>query len=136
MHRFGTIIESGKSSLYGKAKSRRKVLIWISPPLQKKSCRPRPLQGLQPRPALPPSGKASSDKALGHGLETGGALIRGGNWNNGTNSGLFTMNLNNDPTNANTNIGFRCVFRPSRLNDLTVSEIYGSWTWITEKLRQ
>ena len=46
---------------------------------------------------------------------SGGALPRGGNWNNGTNSGVFTANLNNDPSNTNTNIGFRCVFRPPSL---------------------
>lgn len=34
-------------------------------------------------------------------------FIRGGNWNNGTNAGAFTLNLNNAPTNTNTNIGFR-----------------------------
>jgi len=43
----------------------------------------------------------------------GGAAIRGGNWNNGANAGAFTLNLNNAATNTNTNIGFRCVFRPS-----------------------
>ena len=41
---------------------------------------------------------------------TGGAALRGGNWNNGTNDGAFTLNLNNAPSNTNTNIGFRCVF--------------------------
>jgi hypothetical protein len=39
---------------------------------------------------------------------SGGAALRGGNWNNGTNAGAFTLNLNNDPSNTNTNIGFRC----------------------------
>ena len=39
-----------------------------------------------------------------------GAVLRGGNWNNNTNSGVFTANLNNGPLNSNTNIGFRCVF--------------------------
>jgi formylglycine-generating enzyme required for sulfatase activity len=38
-----------------------------------------------------------------------GALIRGGNWNNGTNAGVFAVNGNNDPSNANNNIGFRCA---------------------------
>ncbi len=33
--------------------------------------------------------------------------IRGGNWNNGANAGLFNLNLNNVRSNANTNIGFR-----------------------------
>jgi len=38
-----------------------------------------------------------------------GAILRGGNWNNGVNTGVFTTNLNNGPTNTNTNVGFRCV---------------------------
>ena len=33
--------------------------------------------------------------------------IRGGNRNNGGNAGLAALNLNNERTNANTNIGFR-----------------------------
>lgn len=33
--------------------------------------------------------------------------IRGGNWNNGANAGLFALNLNNPRSNVNTNIGFR-----------------------------
>ena len=36
------------------------------------------------------------------------AVKRGGNWNNGANAGLFYANLNNAPSNSNTNIGFRC----------------------------
>ena len=36
------------------------------------------------------------------------AFIRGGNWDNGTNAGAFALNLNNSPTDTNTNIGFRC----------------------------
>ena len=34
-------------------------------------------------------------------------FLRGGNWDNGTNAGAFTLNLNNAPTNTNNNIGFR-----------------------------
>jgi RNA-directed DNA polymerase len=34
-------------------------------------------------------------------------FIRGGNWNNGGNAGVLTLNLNNAPSNTNTNIGFR-----------------------------
>lgn len=37
------------------------------------------------------------------------AFKRGGNWNNGANAGAFTLNLNNIPSNTNTNIGFRCA---------------------------
>ena len=36
------------------------------------------------------------------------AVQRGGNWNNGANAGPFCANLNNNPTNTNNNIGFRC----------------------------
>lgn len=33
--------------------------------------------------------------------------LRGGNWNNGSNAGLASLNLNNPRSNANSNIGFR-----------------------------
>ena len=33
--------------------------------------------------------------------------LRGGNYNNGAGCGLFALNLNNNRTNANGNIGFR-----------------------------
>lgn len=33
--------------------------------------------------------------------------LRGGNWNNGANAGLGALNLNNERTYANSNIGFR-----------------------------
>ena len=36
-------------------------------------------------------------------------FIRGGNWNNGSDDGAFTLNLNNTPSNTNNNIGFRCA---------------------------
>ena len=35
------------------------------------------------------------------------APLRGGNWNNGAHSGLGALNLNNAPSNRNSNIGFR-----------------------------
>ncbi len=38
----------------------------------------------------------------------GRAVNRGGNWDNTANAGPFNANLNNDPTNTNNNIGFRC----------------------------
>lgn len=38
-------------------------------------------------------------------------LIRGGNWNNGGNAGVFNSNLNNPRSNANGNIGGRSAFR-------------------------
>ena len=33
--------------------------------------------------------------------------ICGGRWNNGTNAGVFNVNLNNPRSNVNWNIGFR-----------------------------
>ena len=33
--------------------------------------------------------------------------IAGGNWNNGTNAGVWTLNLNNVRGNSNNNVGFR-----------------------------
>ena len=33
--------------------------------------------------------------------------IAGSNWNNGANTGVWTLNLNNNRTNSNNNIGFR-----------------------------
>ena len=50
-------------------------------------------------------------------------MYRGGNWNNGSNAGVFYLNGNNSRSNANTNIGFRAALalfvyflrpRPSR----------------------
>ena len=35
------------------------------------------------------------------------APLRGGNWNNGANSGLGALDLNNAPSNRNSNVGFR-----------------------------
>ena len=35
-------------------------------------------------------------------------MIRGGNWDNGANAGVFAFNANNGPSNVNNNVGFRC----------------------------
>lgn len=37
------------------------------------------------------------------------AAIRGGNFNNEANAGVFALNLNNAPSNSNYNIGFRAA---------------------------
>ena len=34
-------------------------------------------------------------------------VYRGGNWTNGVNNGVFSLNANNDRSNSNTNIGGR-----------------------------
>jgi len=38
-----------------------------------------------------------------------GAMVRGGNFNNGTKAGPLAVNGNNQPSNSNNNIGFRCA---------------------------
>ena len=52
-----------------------------------------------------PERRCRWNRGLGH----TGALLRGGNFNNGTNAGPLTVNGNNEPSNANNNIGFRCA---------------------------
>ena len=42
------------------------------------------------------------------------AALRGGNWNNGTADGVFSLNLDNAPSGWNDNIGSRCVVPSSR----------------------
>lgn len=62
----------------------------------------------------------------------GSAAIRGGNWNNTTNDGPFTLNLNNAPSNVNTNIGFRCAsihFKPAPEQNRFVTAERSSHTW-------
>ena len=61
---------------------------------------------------------ALCDVRRGTGSKSAGPLaaaIRGGNWNNAGNAGVFSLNLNNAPSNTNTNIGFRAAssFCPS-----------------------
>ncbi|MBP8017074.1 hypothetical protein KAZ01_03640 [Candidatus Gracilibacteria bacterium] len=36
-------------------------------------------------------------------------FIRGANWNNTSNAGVFTLNLNGNAGNTNNNVGFRCA---------------------------
>ena len=43
---------------------------------------------------------------------SGGAALRGGNWNDGPSAGAFSLNLRNAPTDSYTDVGFRCVYRP------------------------
>ena len=40
--------------------------------------------------------------------------ISGGNWNNSSNAGVWTLNLNNVRTNSNNNVGFRADSMPRR----------------------
>jgi hypothetical protein len=51
-------------------------------------------------------------------------FIRGGNWNNTTNAGVFSLNLNNDASNANTNIGFRSGFTEYSIIVLYMAKSY------------
>ena len=52
--------------------------------------------------------------------------LRGGNWTNGTNAGVFALNLNNAPSNYNVNIGFRCSkwWRPMLLDGIQQPVLY------------
>ncbi len=43
---------------------------------------------------------------------SGGAALRGGGWFAGSRAGAFTLNLNSSTSDTNTNVGFRCVYRP------------------------
>lgn len=43
---------------------------------------------------------------------------RGGNWNNGSRAGLFNLNLNNELSNANNNLGFRSAFGNSQMRNI------------------
>lgn len=71
-----------------------------------------------------PEGKASWDRswnnAKGIGVfsggsnSTGGALIRGGGWYFGQNTGLFSASLKYESSLQNPNLGFRCAYvKPS-----------------------
>ena len=42
---------------------------------------------------------------------SGGALLRGADWDNDTGSGVFAADLNVASTNSDTDIGLRCAFR-------------------------
>jgi len=44
----------------------------------------------------------------------------GGNWNNGSNAGLWNLNCNNDASNSNTNIGARLAKEIIILQEVTV----------------
>lgn len=70
-------------------------------------------------------------------------FIRGGNWNNGSNAGVLTLNLNNAPSNSNTNIGFRVsrykLNGPIQQNIITllpVPNLYDSFASLVLNTRQ
>lgn len=41
-------------------------------------------------------------------------VISGGNWNNGSNAGVWALNLNNVRGNSNNNVGFRADSMPCK----------------------
>lgn len=49
--------------------------------------------------------------AVNRGVRYNDVPIRGGNWNNAANAGVFALNLHNARSNANTNIGARPALR-------------------------
>jgi hypothetical protein len=50
--------------------------------------------------------------------------LRGGNWNNGANAGLGSLNLNNARSNVNSNIGFRPALPLRQKRALTGACVY------------
>jgi formylglycine-generating enzyme required for sulfatase activity len=62
---------------------------------------------------LPSDSTFNADQGMGkyYAGTSGGAAIRGGRWNRGTNAGAFALALNHSSSYSYTNIGFRCVFR-------------------------
>jgi hypothetical protein len=41
--------------------------------------------------------------------QAGRGCMRGGNWNNDSNAGVWNLNLNNARSNSNDNVGFRPI---------------------------
>jgi hypothetical protein len=52
------------------------------------------------------------------------AVQSGGNWNNGSNAGVWTTNLNNYRSNSNNNVGFRSDCRSP--SDSNASNVRGN----------
>lgn len=56
-------------------------------------------------------------------------VISGGNWNNGSNAGVWYANLNNNRTNSNNNVGFRsdCMPRMPQGNGGVEGDVFRPW---------
>ncbi|MBZ4669405.1 MAG: hypothetical protein JG775_2558 [Defluviitaleaceae bacterium] len=50
------------------------------------------------------------------------SALRGGNFTNGGSAGVFALNLNNERTNSNNNVGFRSAL-------LSQSDVVYSWVY-------
>ena len=58
-------------------------------------------------------------KTKGQDIDMQTCLV-GGNWNNGSIAGAFTLNLNNNRSNSNNNVGGRdCIANPEISSDNT-----------------
>ncbi len=53
-------------------------------------------------------------------------VISGGNWNNGSNAGVWTLNLNNVRGNSNNNVGFRADSLPGKPHAANAARQRGS----------
>lgn len=53
-------------------------------------------------------------------------VISGGNWNNGSNAGVWALNLNNVRGNSNNNVGFRADSLPGKPNAAHAARQRGS----------
>ncbi|MDR2815765.1 MAG: hypothetical protein LBB62_03580 [Proteiniphilum sp.] len=60
----------------------------------------------------------------GYGCLVVGVPIRGGNWNNGANAGVASLNLNNARSNVNNNIGCRAALPLSQERILMGRRVY------------
>lgn len=54
-------------------------------------------------------------------------VISGGNWDNGSNAGVWALNLNNVRGNSNPNIGFRADPLPATPHAATAARQRGSY---------
>lgn len=62
----------------------------------------------------------------GDGFNLRCVFIRGGNWNNTSNTGAFTLNLNWTASNTNNNVGFRCASDRDNSSHVRQNEQYMS----------
>lgn len=53
-------------------------------------------------------------------------VISGGNWNNGSNAGVWALNLNNVRGNSNDNVGFRADSLPGKPHAANAARQRGS----------
>ena len=72
---------------------------------------------------------------LGDGFNLRRVFLRGGNWNETSNTGAFTLNLNWTTSDSNNNVGLRCA--SDRQNEWYIStDLYTGFKRSQSYLRQ